>query len=190
MVKIIQNSLQGAEVNIKVTKLFLPLSWQSSNSSSSSCPSLFCLSTPNNCTRFPAYTFAVCDGLCRTPGLRRKLVVYMKNPTLIPIPHQKRWSRPCCGRLDPLVASSVRVLCSPSYLANYMTRYCILDILPDVLIERHLLFFFYLMLIYIHFCLCSQYKFATSCKYANNVYVRGQTKKPHSFTITKTSFLI
>ena len=36
-----------------------------------------------------------------TPGLRRQLVVSVKNPTLILIPHWEKWSRPCRGRLRP-----------------------------------------------------------------------------------------
>ena len=41
------------------------------------------------------------DGVRMVSGLRREPVVFVKNPALIPIPHWKRWSRPCRGRLQP-----------------------------------------------------------------------------------------
>ena len=44
------------------------------------------------------YTY---DGVHRVSGLRREPVVSVKNITLIPTSHWKRWSQPCHGRLRP-----------------------------------------------------------------------------------------
>ena len=52
------------------------------------------------------------DGLRQTLGLRRKLVVSVKNPTRILIPHWEEWSRHVVTDSDPLVASSLRVFCA------------------------------------------------------------------------------
>ena len=41
------------------------------------------------------------DGVRRVSGLRREPVVSVKNCTLIPTSHWKRWSRPCRDRLQP-----------------------------------------------------------------------------------------
>ena len=57
-------------------------------------------------------THSIYDGLRRTPGLRRKLVVSVKNPTRILIPHWEEWSRHVVTDSDPLVASSLRVFCA------------------------------------------------------------------------------
>ena len=51
------------------------------------------------------------DRLHQTLGLRRKLVVSVKNPTPIPIPHWEKWSWHVVTDSDPLVASSVGLCC-------------------------------------------------------------------------------
>ena len=48
---------------------------------------------------------AIFDGLRRVSGLRREPVVSVKNPTLIPTSHWKRWSRLCRDSWQTLTLS-------------------------------------------------------------------------------------